>query len=166
MIGLLDYLKIDKFMVMGLCIGNPLLWTLIKHAPGRVVVAVSAQPSGFRADLPDHFYKTNVVKWGPDPCKHRPDITPDMIDKYLKKMYLANPDLVFSVSREFVRNCPVPLLVMPDDTESHCYTVAMEMVHLAPNAQVRLFPWKDTKGNVRLAARHARTFLRTNRPRN
>ena len=105
-------------------------------------------------------------KQGPDPCKHRPDITPDMIDKYLKKMYLANPDLVLSVSREFVRNCPVPLLVMPDDTESHCYTVAMEMVHLAPNAQVSLFPWKDTKENVRLAARHARTFLRTNRPRN
>jgi pimeloyl-ACP methyl ester carboxylesterase len=164
MIGLLDHLKIDSFMVMGFCIGNPLLWNLIKHAPGRVVAAVSAQPSGFRADLPDHFYKTNSAKWGPELRKHRPDITADMVDKYLNKMYLANPDFVFSVSRDFVRNCPVPLLVMPDDTESHCYTVAMEMVHLAPNAQVSLFPWKDTKENIKLAVQHARTFLRANRP--
>ena len=151
-------------MVMGFCIGNPLLWNLIKHAPGRVVAAVSAQPSGFRADLPDHFYKTNTAKWGPALCASRPDITADMVDRYLKRMYLANPDFVFSVSRDFVRNCQIPLLVMPDDTDSHVYTVAMEMVHLAPNAQVSLFPWKDTRENTRLAVRHARTFLKANRP--
>ncbi len=164
MIGLLDHLRIDRCMVMGFCIGNPLLWNLIKHAPGRVVAAVSAQPSGFRADLPDHFYKTNTAKWGPALCASRPDITADMVDRYLKRMYLANPDFVFSVSRDFVRNCQIPLLVMPDDTDSHVYTVAMEMVHLAPNAQVSLFPWKDTRENTRLAVRHARTFLKANRP--
>jgi ABC-type nitrate/sulfonate/bicarbonate transport system ATPase subunit len=37
-------------------------------------------------------------------------------------------------------------------------------VHLAPNAQVSLFPWKDTKENIKLAVQHARTFLRANRP--
>jgi pimeloyl-ACP methyl ester carboxylesterase len=164
MIGLLDHLGIQQCLVMGFCIGNPLLWNLIRHAPGRVIAAVSAQPSGFRADLPDHFYRTNTAKWGPALCARRPDITPDMVDRYLKNMYLSNPDFVFSVSRDFVRNCQIPLLVMPDDTDSHVYTVAMEMVHLAPNAQVSLFPWKDTRENTRLAVRHARTFLRANRP--
>jgi hypothetical protein len=38
------------------------------------------------------------------------------------------------------------------------------MVRLAPNSQVSLFPWKDSKENVALAVRHIRTFLRANRP--
>lgn len=164
MIGVLDHLGIRQCFVMGFCIGNPLLWNLMKHAPGRIVAAVSAQPSGFRPDLPDHFHQTNTVKWGPELCKRRPDITPDMVDRYLRNMYLANPDFVFSVDRNFVRNCQTPLLVLPDDTEAHCYAVAMEMVYLAPHAQVSLYPWKDTKARTALAVRHVRSFLKSNCP--
>jgi hypothetical protein len=41
---------------------------------------------------------------------------------------------------------------------------AMETVHLAPNAQVSLYPWKDTPDKIPLAVRHIRTFLRAHRP--
>src|SRR6476659_9481862 len=47
-LGVMDHLGIDKFMVMGFCIGGPLIWNLLKRAPNRVVAAVLAQPSGFR----------------------------------------------------------------------------------------------------------------------
>jgi hypothetical protein len=40
----------------------------------------------------------------------------------------------------------------------------MECVHLAPNAQVSLYPWKDTPDKIPLAVRHIRTFLRAHRP--
>ena len=40
-IGLMDHLGIDKFMVMGFCIGGPLIWNLLKRAPNRVVAAVA-----------------------------------------------------------------------------------------------------------------------------
>jgi hypothetical protein len=40
----------------------------------------------------------------------------------------------------------------------------METVHLAPNAQVSLYPWKDTPDKIPLAVRHIRTFLRAHRP--
>ena len=40
----------------------------------------------------------------------------------------------------------------------------METVHLAPNAQVSLYPWKDPPELIPLAVRHIRTFLRVNRP--
>jgi hypothetical protein len=40
----------------------------------------------------------------------------------------------------------------------------METVHLAPNAQVSLYPWKDTADKIPLAVRHIRTFLRAHRP--
>jgi pimeloyl-ACP methyl ester carboxylesterase len=47
-IGLMDHLGIDKFMVMGFCIGGPFIWNLLERAPNRVVAAVLAQPSGSR----------------------------------------------------------------------------------------------------------------------
>src|SRR6478752_3852578 len=39
-LGLMDHLGIDKFMVLGFCIGGPLIWNLLKRAPDRVVAAV------------------------------------------------------------------------------------------------------------------------------
>jgi hypothetical protein len=36
-------------------------------------------------------------------------------------------------------------------------------VHLAPNAQVSLYPWKDTADKTPLAMRHIRTFLLAHR---
>src|SRR5688572_9686859 len=47
-LGLMDHLRIDKFMVMGFCIGGPFIWNLLKRAPDRIVAAVLAQPSGSR----------------------------------------------------------------------------------------------------------------------
>src|SRR5947207_5899032 len=48
----LDHLGIDKFVVMGFCIGGPFIWNLLKRAPNRVVAAVLAQPVGFRPEMP------------------------------------------------------------------------------------------------------------------
>ena len=45
-LGVMDHLGIDKFMVMGFCIGGPFIWNLMKRAPNRVVAAVPAQPVG------------------------------------------------------------------------------------------------------------------------
>ena len=39
-LGLMDHLRIDKFMVMGFCIGGPFIWNLLKRAPDRIVAAV------------------------------------------------------------------------------------------------------------------------------
>src|SRR6478672_13058919 len=58
-LGLMDHLRIDKFMVMGFCIGGPFIWNILKRAPQRVVAAVLAQPSGSRPEMRDLFYETN-----------------------------------------------------------------------------------------------------------
>ena len=123
-----------------------------------------AQPSGFRPELPDLFYQNNIKGWGPALCARRPDITMPMVDAFLNKMYRTNADFVFTVTRDFVRSCQTPILVLPDDVPAHPYAVAMESALLAPNAQVSLYPWKEPKDRVPLAVRHMRTFLRANRP--
>jgi hypothetical protein len=87
-----------------------------------------------------------------------------MVDAFLSRMYRANADFVFTVTRDFVRACQTPVLVLPDDVPAHPYAVAMESALLAPNAQVSLYPWKETKDTIPLAVRHVRMFLQAHRP--
>src|SRR6266852_3445871 len=35
-LGLMDHLGIGRFIVMGFCIGGPLVWNLLKRAPDRI----------------------------------------------------------------------------------------------------------------------------------
>lgn len=164
-LGLMDHLGIDTFMVIGFCIGGPFIWKMLERAPGRVIAAVPATPSGFRPEAPDLFYRNNMNNWAPAICQKRPDVTMEMCSAFLKKMYHENNDFVFSVTRDFVRGCKTPVLVMPDDTEPHPYATAEESALLAPNAQMTFFPWKEPKDRVALAVRHLRTFLKANTPK-
>src|SRR6266581_1509546 len=157
-LGLMDHLRIDKFMVMGFCIGGPFIWNLLKRAPDRIVAAVLAQPSGSRPEMRDLFYETNMKGWGPALTARRPDITMEMVDRFLTRMYRTNPDFVFTVTRDFVRKCQTPVLILPDDIPAHPYAVAMEAAMLAPKAEVSMFPWKEPKERIPLAVRQ-NTFL-------
>ena len=163
-IGLMDHLGVDKFMVMGFCIGGPLIWNLLKHAPNRVVAAVLAQPSGFRPEMPTLMFDTNMQGWGPEYVKRHPDVSMAQVEQFLTKMYKANPDFVWSVNRDFVRSCKTPVLILPDDIPAHPYKTAMEAAMLAPNAEVSMFPWKEPKERIPLAVRQIRSFLRAHRP--
>jgi len=162
-IAVMDHLGIDKFVVMGFCIGGPLIWNLLKRAPDRIVAAVLAQPSGFRPELPNHSYDNNMNGWGPELVKRRSDMTMEAVDKFLTKMYRTDADFVWTVTREFVRHCQAPVLILPDDTKPHPYAVAMESAMLAPKAEVSMFPWKEPKERIPLAVRQIRSFLRSHR---
>jgi pimeloyl-ACP methyl ester carboxylesterase len=164
-IGLMDHLGIREFMVLGFCIGGPFIWNLLKRAGDRVVGgragAAQRLPPGDAWPLLQQQHE----RLGPELCARRPDITMAMVDTFLTNMYGgARADFVYTVTRDFVRNCQTPILVLPDDVPGHPYVVAMETVHLAPNAQVSLYPWKDTADKIPLAVRHIRTFFRAHRP--
>jgi pimeloyl-ACP methyl ester carboxylesterase len=163
-LGLMDHLGIDKFLVLGFCIGGPMIWNLLRRAPDRVVAAVLAQPSGSRPEMRDLFYENNMKGWGPELIARRPDVTMEVVDKFLTRMYRTNPDFVFTVTRDFVRDCQTPVLILPDDIPAHPYAVAMEAAMLAPKAEVSMFPWKEPKERIPLAVRQIHSFLRAHLP--
>jgi pimeloyl-ACP methyl ester carboxylesterase len=163
-LGLMDHLGIDKFMVMGFCIGGP-FWSLLKRAPNRVVAAVLAQPVGWRPEMRDPKYPGVFWNtWGSALIAQRPEITKAMTDQFVTRMFETNPDFVFTVTRDFVRGCQSPILVLPDDVPAHPYAVAMECAMLAPKAEVSIFPWKEPKERIPLAVRQIHSFLRAHRP--
>jgi pimeloyl-ACP methyl ester carboxylesterase len=163
-LGLMDHLGIEKFMVLGFCIGGPFIWNLVKRAPDRIVAAVLAQPVGFRPEMPTLLYDGSKTGWGQELMKRRPEITMPMVDTFLTKMYRTDPDFVFTVTRDFVRTSQTPVLIMPDDVPAHPYAVAMETAMLAPKAEVSMFPWKEPKDRIPVAVRQVRSFLRAHRP--
>ncbi len=163
-LGLMEHLGYREFLVMGFCIGGPMIYNLIKRAPERIVAAAAMQPSGFRPELPNNFYDNNIKDWGPALCKKRPEITMEMVHEFLTNMYTRRADFVFTVSRDFIRSMKTPLLIAPDDVPSHPYKVAMEVAGLAPNAEVTIYPWKDTKENIDTVVAHARKFLKAREP--
>ena len=71
---------------------------------------------------------------------------------------------MFTVTRDFVRSCQTPVLILPDDVPPHPYEVAMEAARLAPNAEVSHYPWKDTPEHIEQAVQLIRTFLRAHKP--
>src|SRR4030095_7438352 len=163
-LGLMDHLGIREFPVMGFCIGGARLYKPICRAPAGGVAAAMMQPSGSRPEIPDLFYQNNIKGWGPALCEKRSDVTMDMVHDFLTSMYTNRADFVFTVSRDFVRSIKTPLLIAPDDVPAHPYKVAMEVASLAPNAEVTIYPWKDSPEHIDEVVEHARRFLKAHEP--
>jgi len=58
-----------------------------------------------------------VQSWAKDIRQHRPEVGEHLAKNFGDNMF--GGEFVFSVSREFVRQCRTPLLVMPGDDPPH-----------------------------------------------
>jgi len=163
-LGLMDHLGIREFLVLGCCIGGPFVLKLMERAPDRVVAGVLCQPVGHRPENPNVMYDSGHNGWAPAFLARRTDVTMETIETYLHNLYRAPADFVYSVSRDFVRSCQTPMLVMPDDVPAHPYAVAMEVAELAPNADVTIYPWKEPKDLIPPTVERVRNFLKEHQP--
>jgi pimeloyl-ACP methyl ester carboxylesterase len=163
-LGLMDHLGIREFMMLGCCIGGPFALKLMERAPDRVVAGVLCQPVGHRPDDPDVMYRSGRDVWGPELLGHRSDLSAEQVEQYLNALYRTNPDFVYSVSRDFVRGCQTPMLVMPDDVAAHPLQVSQDIVALAPNAEATIYPWKETPETKATAVNQVRSFLQAHQP--
>jgi len=163
-LGLMDHLGIRQFLFFGNCIGGSYALKLMERAPERIVAAVLSQPIGHRPENPDVMYNLSRDVWAKEFRERRPEVSMEVIEKYLHNLYRARPDFVYSVSREFARNCQTPMLVLPDDTPAHAYQASVDVASLAPNAEVVIYPWKDVPELKARTINRVRKFLRAHLP--
>jgi pimeloyl-ACP methyl ester carboxylesterase len=159
-LALLDHLGIGRFHVMGCCIGCSFALKLSQEAPARVTAAVLEQPVGIangNKALYDQMWRT----WGAR-LLARPDIKPEAVEQFGTRMW--RDEFVVSVSREFVRTCDTPLLVLPGTDRYHPAATGREIAALAPNGEL-IEPWKDSAEHARQAADAIRAFLSRHVPR-
>lgn len=163
-LGLMDHLGIREFFFMGYCIGGCFAGKLMQRAPDRVVAAVFCQTVGYRPEDPPIMYRHSKENWASDFMKRRTDVSADMIETYLHNLYAVQPDFLYSVSRDFIRGCRTPMLVLPDDIPSHPLQTSIDVASLAPNAEITVFPWKEPEELKQRTIERVRRFLKVNTP--
>ena len=52
------------------------------------------------------------------------------------------------------------MLVLPDDIVAHPLQVSIDIASLAPNAEITVFPWKESPELKARTINRARTFLK------
>lgn len=163
-LGLMDHLGISEFFYMGYCIGGCFAGKLLQQAPDRVVAAVFVQSVGHRPEDPTVMYRHSHENWVPGFMQRRPDVSAAVIERYLHNLYAAQPDFLYSVPRDFIRNCQTPMLVLPDDIPSHPLQTSIDVASLAPNAEITVFPWKEPAELKQRTIERVRRFLRSHVP--
>jgi pimeloyl-ACP methyl ester carboxylesterase len=163
-LGLMDHLGIRQFFFFGNCIGGSFALKLMERAPERIVAGVLSQPIGHRPEKPDVMWDLSRDVWAKEFLARRPDVSMETIEKYLHNLYRVRPDFVYSVSREFVRSCQTPMLVLPDDTPAHAYQASVDVASLAPNADVAVYPWKEPPELKARTINRVRRFLKAHLP--
>jgi pimeloyl-ACP methyl ester carboxylesterase len=157
-LALANHLGIDRFHVMGGCIGASFCLTLCELAPNRIASAVLQNPIG-HADNRDVFQNL-VQTWATSIREQRPEVDERTLSRFGENMF--GGEFVFSVSREFVRQCKTPLLVMPGDDPPHPKAIGEELGELAPNVEV-LRQWKGPE-HLQTAIDRVGQFLERHTP--
>ena len=163
-LGLMDHLGIRQFVFFGNCIGGSFALKLMERAPDRIVAAILSQPIGHRPEKPDVMYDSGRDVWAPEFRKRQPNVSMETIAKYLHNLYRVRPDFVYSVSRDFARNCQTPMLVLQDDSDAHAYQTSVDVASLAPNAEVTVYPWNNPPELKARTIARARNFLKAHQP--
>jgi pimeloyl-ACP methyl ester carboxylesterase len=138
-LALLDELGVPRCAVLGMCIGGAFCLSIAVAAPERVVAAVVEQPIGFSGTNRGAFREI-VDSWASDLMKSRPDVTAEAVEGLWRNLY--EKDFVFAVSRDEVRKCPVPLLVLKGNDMYHPAAISEEVARLAPRAEL-VERWKE-----------------------
>jgi len=136
-LGLMDALGIDRFHVLGMCIGGSYAMGLIEAAAERVASAVMFQPIGLHENRQVFFDLFD--DWAGELKSEHPDVSMEAWHSFKVAMY--GGEFLFNVSRDFVRACATPLLVLMGNDVYHPEDTSRTVAALAPNATL-VEEWK------------------------
>ena len=100
-------------------------------------------------------------RWAEELAKKRPELQADQVDAFGKRMFSG--EFVFSVTREFVKSCRTPMIVMPGNNLDHPRVIGSEIAALAPNSEI-IPEWRHPPELVPPAVARIKTFLKTHTP--
>lgn len=152
-LALLDHLGIRQCHLIGGCIGSSYSLGVIKAAPERVRAAVLQNPIGLSARNREMFFQM-FDSWA-DGFKVKRGLDDAALRQFRDRMY--GGDFVFNVSRDFVRSCKTPMLILCGSDDYHPTETSKEIAALAPNSQL-VENWK-TPEVIAATVKRVREFL-------
>jgi len=129
-LALLDHLGIAECHVVGMCIGGPYIMGLLGAAPERFRSAVLLQPVGI--DDNRHAFIELFDQWSSNIESSHPEAADEDWAEFRQNMWSG--EFVLTATRDEVRACQTPLLVMMGNDLYHPQSTSREIAALAPNA--------------------------------
>jgi pimeloyl-ACP methyl ester carboxylesterase len=156
-LGLMNYLEISRFHVIGMCIGGPYCLGLIKAAPEKIASATLFQSIGLDENR-NAFYDM-FDDWARDLKPKMPDVSSESWLQFRENMYGGNK-VLFNVDKAFVGACTTPLMVLMGDDLYHPRSTSLMLAETAPNTTF-IELWKEGKARE-IAMRGCFEFLQEN----
>jgi pimeloyl-ACP methyl ester carboxylesterase len=142
-LALVDHLGVTRFHAFGACIGVSFAFSVAQRRPDAVTALVLQNPIGL-SDVNRAALDAEFESWARG-MRARGDVDESLLAAFGQRMF--GGDFIFSVTRDFVRACTVPMLLMPGNDVVHAANVSADIAG-APDVEV-LEPWKG------LELRHA-----------
>lgn len=139
--ALLDHLGVSQSHLMGGCIGSSFCLAFIRAAPSRVTAAVLQNPIGLTPENTGHFLRM-FDEWAVHLRSRRSDVDESALSGLRHNLF--GGEFVFSVDRAFLRECPVPILILAGDDTFHPKAISEEIASLAPRAEI-VFEWAGSE---------------------
>jgi pimeloyl-ACP methyl ester carboxylesterase len=135
-LALLAHLGVARCHVMGACIGVSFGFALAEAQPGLVTSLVLQNPIGLWENRP--LVQGEYDQWAAQVAGW-PGIDAALLPALGQRMF--GGDFLYSVSRESVAACTLPVLLMPGDDGMHPAETSADITRLAPQTEM-LAPWK------------------------
>lgn len=157
-LALLDYLRVERCHVAGMCIGGPYIMGLIQAAPQRIASAVVFQTIGLDNNRQAFFEMFD--SWAQELKPRRPETSAEAWESFKHSMF--DGEFLFVASRDFVSHCQTPMLVLMGDDLHHPQASSRELASLAPNATL-IERWKEPEHHA-TAKKAVEDFLAAHTP--
>ncbi|OZI38028.1 hypothetical protein CAL29_06650 [Bordetella genomosp. 10] len=144
-LGLLDRLGIERFHILGACIGGPFGFKLIERAGDRVASFVVQATSGLDDHNRAHF-EQSFRDWSAGFRARWPDADPDVLARQYQLLF--GGDFIFSVDRDFVASVTTPLLVLRGHDTPHPGAISDEIHALARDSRIE-DAWEGEENRAR-----------------
>lgn len=132
-LALMDNLGFRRFATLGACIGGSFCLKAIETAPDRIPCAILQNPIGRHPEHP-HYFPHSHAEWTEEQCAARPELDRTALGAFGRNMWRG--DFVFSVERDFVRDCPAPAFLLPGNDVPHPAVTSAELADLLPDVEV------------------------------
>ena len=155
---LIDSVGVKKIHVMGACIGVSFAFGLAHARPGLVSSLGLQNPIGLHEN--HAMIDSEFGAWAKQ-AETFPEVDAKNIPGLRRRMF--GNDILFAVSREFVRSCKLPIMLLPGSDTMHPKAISEEIARLAPHTEV-VNPWKGSQYK-QMAVDRVVEFLMRNTPK-
>jgi pimeloyl-ACP methyl ester carboxylesterase len=138
-LAVMDHLGIERFSVLGMCIGGAFIMQLIAEVPERIEAAVALQPIGL--DNNRDAFRAMFDQWREGIAGDHIEATEADWEGCWSNLF-GGDNLLWSVPDSVLPTIETPLLVLQGDDVYHPRKASRELAAIAPTATL-IDRWKD-----------------------